>query len=62
MDADRQAERAAIEDRKKAERVALAREMLRAVSARGGKTGFDPWALLRADPPPPMPPISSVRG
>lgn len=62
MDADRQAERAAEEARRKAERVALAREMMRAVSARGGKTGFDPWGLLRADPPPPMSPISSVRG
>lgn len=62
MDADRQAERAAEEARRKAERVALAREMLRAVSAKGGRIGFDPMALLRADPPPPVQPISSVRG
>lgn len=62
MDADRQAERAAEEARRKAERVALAREMMRAAAAKGGRIGFDPMALLRADPPPPMPPISSVRG
>lgn len=62
MDADRQSERAAEEARRKAERVALAREMLRAVSAKGGRTLFEPMALLRADPPPPVQPISSVRG
>ena len=62
MDADRQAKRAAEEARRKAERVALAREMMRAAAAKGARIGFDPMALLRADPPPPVPPISSVRG